>query len=127
MVTTELPGIDADAIDISVTGKTLVLKGSREPLEVKEGNSYHRRERWYGQFTKTIELPFAVEAKSRGEILQRHFDDQAAQGGIREAEKNYRQICVEEVPMADKSKDIQKQETEKENGLNGPGGEDIQP
>ena len=31
------------------------------PLEIKEGESYHRRERWYGKFTKTIELPFVVE------------------------------------------------------------------
>jgi HSP20 family protein len=61
VVTTELPGIDAKGIEISVTGKTLILNGSREPLEVKEGESYHRRERWYGKFTKTIELPFVVE------------------------------------------------------------------
>ncbi|HVN97691.1 MAG TPA: Hsp20/alpha crystallin family protein [Syntrophorhabdaceae bacterium] len=61
VVTTEIPGIDAKTMEISVTGKTLSLRGSREPEESKEGESYHRRERWYGQFTKTLELPFTVE------------------------------------------------------------------
>ena len=63
LVTTEIPGIDANAIDISVIGKTLILKGAREPDQLDNGNSYHRRERWYGQFTKAIELPFTIEAE----------------------------------------------------------------
>jgi HSP20 family protein len=63
VVTTEIPGIDAGSIDISVIGKTLVLKGAREPDQLDDGNSYHRRERWYGQFTKAIELPFTIEAE----------------------------------------------------------------
>ncbi len=61
VVTTELPGIDPGSIDISVIGKSLTLRGSRQPEEAKEGESYHRRERWYGKFSKTIELPFNVD------------------------------------------------------------------
>jgi HSP20 family protein len=57
-----LPGIDPNAIDISVVGKTLTLRGSRKPEEFKENESYHRRERWHGQFTKTIELPFDIDS-----------------------------------------------------------------
>ncbi len=63
VVTTELPGVDPSAIDISVTGDVLTIKGSRTPEELKEGESYHRRERWYGQFSKTVELPFTVETE----------------------------------------------------------------
>ena len=62
VVTTELPGVDPKAIDISVVGRSLTLRGSREPEELKDNQSYHRRERWYGQFTKTLELPFDVES-----------------------------------------------------------------
>jgi HSP20 family protein len=61
-LTTEIPGVDPQAIDISVVGKTLTLRGSRQPEEIREGASYHRRERWYGQFTKTVDLPFNVQA-----------------------------------------------------------------
>jgi len=61
VVTTELPGVDAKSIDISVVGRSLTLRGSREPEALKENESYHRRERWRGEFTKTIELPFDIE------------------------------------------------------------------
>jgi HSP20 family protein len=75
VVTSELPGIDAEAIDISVVGKSLTLRGYRDPEELKQDESYHRRERWSGQFTKTIEMPFnidgaKVDAKFTKGILQ---------------------------------------------------------
>ncbi|HBH62544.1 MAG TPA: Hsp20/alpha crystallin family protein [Nitrospiraceae bacterium] len=62
VVTTEIPGIDPNALEISVVKDALTLRGSRQAEELKEGESYHRRERWNGQFTKTLMLPFAVEA-----------------------------------------------------------------
>ena len=61
VVTTELPGVDPNTIDISVVGKSLTIRGAREPEVLKEGESYHRRERWSGQFTKAIELPFTID------------------------------------------------------------------
>jgi len=61
VVTTEIPGIDPDTLEISVMGDSLTLRGSRQAEELKEEESYHRRERWSGQFTKTLQLPFAVE------------------------------------------------------------------
>lgn len=63
IVTSEIPGIDAGDIEISVTGKTLSLRGSRKADELGKDESYHRRERWAGQFSKTIELPFHVQTE----------------------------------------------------------------
>lgn len=62
VVTTEIPGVDPKSIDISVVGKILTIRGARNPEELKEGESYHRRERWLGRFTKTVEMPFLIEA-----------------------------------------------------------------
>jgi HSP20 family protein len=62
IVTTELPGVDPKSVDISVMGKTLTLRGSREPEDLREDDSFHRRERWHGQFTKTIEMPFNIDS-----------------------------------------------------------------
>lgn len=62
VLTTEIPGIDAKAVEISVAGRSVSLRGSRKPEQEGEGETYHRRERWYGQFSKTIELPFNIEA-----------------------------------------------------------------
>lgn len=60
-VTSEIPGIDVKDIEISVVGKSLTLRGSRKQDELTEKESYHRRERWNGRFSKTVELPFHVQ------------------------------------------------------------------
>ena len=62
VLTTEIPGVDPKSIDISVAGKTLTIRGSRNPEEPREADAYHRRERWSGQFTKTVDMPFLIEA-----------------------------------------------------------------
>jgi HSP20 family protein len=60
--TMEIAGVDPEEIDISVAGKILTVRGSRRPEEIKEDEQYHRRERWHGQFSRSLELPFTVEA-----------------------------------------------------------------
>jgi len=62
VLTAELPGVDPEAIEISVVGETLTLTGSRQPEQLQENDRYHRRERGYGNFTRTFQLPFPVEA-----------------------------------------------------------------
>lgn len=62
VVTTEVPGIDPNALEISVVKDSLTLRGSRQAEALREGESYHRSERWHGQFTKTLALPFPVDA-----------------------------------------------------------------
>jgi len=61
IITAELPGLSVEDIDISVVGNTLTLTGTRQPEELKEGEKYHRRERGYGKFTRTFQLPFSVQ------------------------------------------------------------------
>jgi len=62
VLTAEIPGVDGKSIDISVTGDSLTLKGNRK-TDLDEGKfSWHRRERATGEFTRTIQLPFKVDA-----------------------------------------------------------------
>lgn len=61
IVQAELPGYAPADIDISVVQNTLTLRGSRRPEELKEGETYHRRERQTGDFVRTLELPFEVD------------------------------------------------------------------
>jgi HSP20 family protein len=75
VITAELPGVNAEDLDISLTGDTLTFRGSRAPEELEEGESYHRRERAYGDFVRSIRLPFGidagkVEASSRNGLLR---------------------------------------------------------
>jgi HSP20 family protein len=63
LITAELPGYNSKEIDISVVGNELVLKGKREPIQVKDTDCCHRRERRFGEFSRTIRLPFSVETE----------------------------------------------------------------
>jgi HSP20 family protein len=62
IVQAELPGFTPEEIDISLVQNTLTLRGSRKPEALKEGENYHRRERWTGQFVRTLELPYDIDA-----------------------------------------------------------------
>lgn len=62
IVTAELPGVAPEDMDISVVDDTLTVSGSREPVELEEGEVYHRRERGSGKFTRSFRLPFQIAA-----------------------------------------------------------------
>ncbi len=58
----ELPGVDANDVEVRVEDSTLFLKGQRNTRkEVKEEN-YHRVERSYGTFSRTFALPSSIDA-----------------------------------------------------------------
>lgn len=61
IATAEVPGIDPKDLDVTVRGDMLTLRGTRKPVELKEGETYHRQERGYGDFVRTVQLPYEVE------------------------------------------------------------------
>jgi HSP20 family protein len=63
LVTAEVPGVKPEDIDVSVVGDTLTLSGVRRPDDLNEGGRYHRQERGYGKFTRTLQLPFPVKVE----------------------------------------------------------------
>lgn len=60
-LTAEMPGVSPEDIDISVVGETLTLSGERKHDDTNGSTRYHRRERGYGKFTRSIQLPFPVD------------------------------------------------------------------
>lgn len=63
VVECELAGVNRDDVDLSITGETLIIKGFRQPCVVEEEEvRFHRNERFYGEFTRTVVLPEAVNA-----------------------------------------------------------------
>lgn len=61
VVTAELPGVPEKNIDLTVREDTLTLQGKVEPDFDPEAVDWHRRERPYGSFSRTIMLPFPVD------------------------------------------------------------------
>src|SRR5262245_32663384 len=57
----ELPGVEFKDLEIYVTGgHELTLKGERRP-STPDGGVWHRQERSFGAFSRTLTLPFAVD------------------------------------------------------------------
>ena len=75
VVECEMPGVARDEVDISVEGGVLTIRGERKPREEPKSESYHRRERNWGPFERSVELPAkvdvdAVKAKLANGILE---------------------------------------------------------
>ncbi len=58
----ELPGIKQEDIQVSIEGDTLTLKGERKLEKEVNEDQYHRVERSYGKFERSILLPSMVDA-----------------------------------------------------------------
>ncbi len=58
----ELPGVDPNDIDITITGDTLNIRGKREIKQLSGASSYHRRERKSGEFKRAFNLPDKVDS-----------------------------------------------------------------
>ena len=61
-LTAELPGVDNADLGISVLGQKVTLSGKRNAVLNGENEKLHRRERLYGTFTRTMQMPFRVNA-----------------------------------------------------------------
>jgi len=60
-VRAELPGIQADALDIQAVGRNLTLSGERKIASEGENVKYHRREREAGKFSRILGLPGDID------------------------------------------------------------------
>ncbi len=62
VVTAEIPGVDPKDLSINVNQDVLTLEGKRQAEDLQEGVVCHRCERGQGNFTRSLRLPFEVEA-----------------------------------------------------------------
>ncbi len=74
-ITSELPGVELDDIEITVKDRVFTLAGERKAPEAPEGAQWHLRERSYGKFSRAVQLPYAVdpdkvEARFKDGVLQ---------------------------------------------------------
>ena len=56
-ITVELPGVDADEIEISVSGDILTVSGEKTASREEKGETWYFSERQYGAFSRSFRLP----------------------------------------------------------------------
>jgi HSP20 family protein len=72
LVTVELPGVEADDLDITMEDGLLTIQGERQfTSESSSEQQFHRIERRYGAFRRSITLPAQVQA----EQIEASFDN----------------------------------------------------
>jgi HSP20 family protein len=63
IVRVELPGVDPEDVQISVSDRTLRLSGEKKAETVRKNARFHHVERHFGSFSRTVQLPCPVEAE----------------------------------------------------------------
>jgi HSP20 family protein len=69
-LTLDLPGIEPDAVDVTVEDSTLTVSGTREFRSDVSEENFRRVERRYGSFTRSVVLPPTADP----ERIQANFD-----------------------------------------------------
>jgi HSP20 family protein len=70
VVKVELPGVDLDAVNLEIRGRSLIVSGER-PVRETEGRTYQQVELTSGPFKRVVELSVEVVA----EEAQATYDD----------------------------------------------------
>lgn len=64
VVKATLPGLQAEDVDISLSGDRLTLRGEHKSESEQQGATYHLREQRYGSFERSLPLPTLVKAEA---------------------------------------------------------------
>ena len=67
----DVPGITAKDIDIQINGNLLTVTGERREEKEEKGKTFHRVERSYGNFSRSVTLPCAV---AESEVAAEYHD-----------------------------------------------------
>ena len=83
LVTVELPGLKSEDLDITMEDGLLTIQGEREFAQESSEQQFHRVERRYGAFRRSITLPAHVMAEG----IQASFEDGLLQILVPKAEE----------------------------------------
>jgi HSP20 family protein len=61
VVKADLPGVDPEDLDVSVLDGVLILRGAKKEEKEEKGKSFHRVERFRGEFYRELPLPAGVD------------------------------------------------------------------
>jgi HSP20 family protein len=63
IVTAELPGFEANEIDMSVVNDNFTIQGEKKPVEHDDDDILHRQECRTGRFQRSLKIPFKVNVE----------------------------------------------------------------
>jgi len=63
VVQAEMPGVEPEDIEVSISGNNLVIRGERKQEKEQKKKRYHVMECTYGSFYRSIPLPMEVDTE----------------------------------------------------------------
>jgi len=63
VVRAELPGVEKDDVEVTISGDRLMIEAQREFEEEEKKETFYRHELGYGEFMRTIALPVGVDVE----------------------------------------------------------------
>jgi len=63
IVRAELPGVEKDDVEVTISGNRLMIEAEREFEEEEKKESFYRHELGYGDLMRTIALPVDVDVE----------------------------------------------------------------
>ena len=64
VIKADLPGLEAEDVDVSIHDHTLTIKGEYQAEEEREEEDVHIRERRCGKFERAVRLPTGVDTEA---------------------------------------------------------------
>ena len=93
-VTAELPGLKKEEVKVQMTDEALIIEGERKRVHKEDHEGYHRWERSYGHFYRSIPLPEGAKTDQvKAELNEGILKDSVP---VPEIKKQVRQIAIEE-------------------------------
>jgi HSP20 family protein len=89
----ELAGVPREQVRVRLRGRTLEIQGRREPPQEAQGSHYHRAEIFFGDFRRTVDLPWDADEQS---IVARYREGMLEIEVQRLPTPNPREISIEE-------------------------------
>ena len=83
VVTVEVPGVNADDLDITLEDGLLTIQGERQFTQESTEQQFHRVERRYGTFRRSITLPSQVQ----GDAIEASFENGVLEVVVPKAEE----------------------------------------
>jgi HSP20 family protein len=70
-VSAELPGLDEENVDVSLSPGVLTISGEKKEETKEERENYYRAERAYGAFRRAVPLPTEVDTDGAEAVFQK--------------------------------------------------------
>ncbi|MFH0846154.1 MAG: Hsp20/alpha crystallin family protein [Patescibacteria group bacterium] len=71
IIKTMVAGVKPEDLDISITREMLTIRGTRKETNEVSENNYHKKELYWGSFSRTVMLPAEVDIDN-AEAVEKH-------------------------------------------------------